>query len=225
MILIRCLRPTATVTAFPTITRAVTTGWGLCFGPAPKIIQGGTNVIVQSYYIGLDQYFSVTLYYQFTKLDRNIIPTLYKAEESADGQNVYGSYQVHLPDGRLQTVKYTADHYNGYVADVSYTGEAKYPSLKAYNNIPVKNYRVYDPASFYRNQFTSCWNFRTQRGNKITHDTIVLRLFVTYLLTKFLFLFLGLQLDFSNQKIILETFEVLDLKINFSLVVILKAFY
>ena len=87
----------------------------------------------------------------FTKLDRNIIPTLYKAEESADGQNVYGSYQVHLPDGRLQTVKYTADHYNGFIADVSYTGEAKYPSLKAYNNIPVKNYRVYDPASFYRN--------------------------------------------------------------------------
>ena len=82
--------------------------------------------------------------------------TLSKAEESADGQNVYGSYQVHLPDGRLQTVKYTADHYNGYVADVSYTGEAKYPSaVKAYhsnnNDNNVKNYRVYDPASFYRN--------------------------------------------------------------------------
>ena len=32
---------------------------------------------------------------------------------------VTGSYTVHLPDGRIQTVKYTADHYNGYVADVS----------------------------------------------------------------------------------------------------------
>ena len=26
---------------------------------------------------------------------------------------------MHLPDGRVQTVRYTADHYAGYVADVS----------------------------------------------------------------------------------------------------------
>lgn len=37
----------------------------------------------------------------------------FNAQESADGKNVIGSYQVHLPDGRIQTVKYTADHYNG----------------------------------------------------------------------------------------------------------------
>ena len=44
--------------------------------------------------------------------------------EESDGSVVEGSYRVLLPDGRVQTVKYTADHYNGYVADVSYSGDA-----------------------------------------------------------------------------------------------------
>merc|ERR1712168_850242 len=38
----------------------------------------------------------------------------FNAHEAADGKAVTGSYQVHLPDGRVQTVTYTADHYNGY---------------------------------------------------------------------------------------------------------------
>ena len=33
-----------------------------------------------------------------------------------------GVYRVLLPDGRVQTVTYTADHVNGYFADVSYSG-------------------------------------------------------------------------------------------------------
>ena len=50
--------------------------------------------------------------------------------ETADGKNVAGSYTVNLPDGRTQTVTYTADHYNGYVADVAYSGQAVYPEYK-----------------------------------------------------------------------------------------------
>ena len=46
------------------------------------------------------------------------------AAEASDGSVVSGHYSVLLPDGRLQNVKYTADHYAGYIADVSYEGYA-----------------------------------------------------------------------------------------------------
>merc|ERR1712061_600333 len=49
----------------------------------------------------------------------------FNAAESGDANGVVGgSYTVSLPDSRIQTVTYTADHANGYVAEVSYSGEA-----------------------------------------------------------------------------------------------------
>merc|ERR1712066_850318 len=49
----------------------------------------------------------------------------FNAAETSDANGVVsGSYSVSLPDGRIQHVKYTADHVNGYVAEVSYSGEA-----------------------------------------------------------------------------------------------------
>ena len=51
----------------------------------------------------------------------------FNAHETSDGEAVKGSYSVALPDGRTQHVKYTADHYNGYVAEVTYEGTAHYP--------------------------------------------------------------------------------------------------
>jgi hypothetical protein len=45
--------------------------------------------------------------------------------EDSDGKVVTGTYHVLLPDGRVQNVKYTADHYTGYVADVAYDSPAK----------------------------------------------------------------------------------------------------
>merc|ERR1712055_488510 len=48
-------------------------------------------------------------------------------EESRDGDRTEGSYYVHLPDGRLQKVTYYVDGDSGFVAEVSYEGEAQYP--------------------------------------------------------------------------------------------------
>ena len=43
----------------------------------------------------------------------------FAANENSDTKVVSGTYTVALPDGRIQTVKYTADDYTGYVADVT----------------------------------------------------------------------------------------------------------
>ncbi|KAK8384164.1 hypothetical protein O3P69_016114 [Scylla paramamosain] len=52
----------------------------------------------------------------------------YGHEEKRDGDLTEGFYYNHLPDGRLQKIKYVVDGYSGYVADVSYEGEAHYDS-------------------------------------------------------------------------------------------------
>ncbi|EFX80973.1 hypothetical protein DAPPUDRAFT_318118 [Daphnia pulex] len=55
----------------------------------------------------------------------------YAHEETSDDKGyVTGSYRTLLPDGRTQIVNYKADDYTGYVADVKYEGEAKYPEYK-----------------------------------------------------------------------------------------------
>merc|ERR1712184_31631 len=52
----------------------------------------------------------------------------FKKTESQDGNGaVTGSFVIALPDGRIQTTTYTADHYNGFVADVTYEGTPVYP--------------------------------------------------------------------------------------------------
>ena len=79
------------------------------------------------------------------------------AAEGSDGKVVTGHYSVLLPDGRLQNVKYTADHYAGYIADVSYEGYAKVAPVHApvYHAAPKPVYHpapkpVYHPAPIHK---------------------------------------------------------------------------
>ncbi len=62
--------------------------------------------------------------------------------ENSDGKVVTGSYRVALPDGRTQIVYYRADS-NGYVADVKYEGEARYPEYKpSYSSYSAPAYQT-----------------------------------------------------------------------------------
>merc|ERR1711935_1121116 len=67
----------------------------------------------------------------------------FNAAETSDVNGVVsGSYSVALPDGRTQTVTYTADHVNGYVAEVSYEGVPVYPEAKPYVPAPAPAYHA-----------------------------------------------------------------------------------
>merc|ERR1719237_924476 len=68
--------------------------------------------------------------------------TNFAANENSDTKVVSGSYTAQLPDGRVQTVTYTADHYNGYVADVKYEGVPVYPEAKPYHPAPKPGYHA-----------------------------------------------------------------------------------
>ena len=56
----------------------------------------------------------------------------FAANENSDGTQTTGFYTVALPDGRIQTIKYTVDENGGFNAEVSYEGEATYPEPSEY---------------------------------------------------------------------------------------------
>merc|ERR1712025_695395 len=67
----------------------------------------------------------------------------FNAEETSDGAgNAQGAYSVALPDGRIQHVAYTANGYDGYVADVTYEGTAVYPEAPAPGYAPAPAYHA-----------------------------------------------------------------------------------
>merc|ERR1712210_353435 len=67
---------------------------------------------------------------------------VFSAGESSDGaSNVQGSYSVNLPDGRVQHVTYHSNGYEGFVAEVTFEGEAHYPTATKYHT-PAPKYHA-----------------------------------------------------------------------------------
>ena len=69
----------------------------------------------------------------------------FKKTETQDANGVVsGSFTIALPDGRIQTTKYTADHVNGFVADVTYEGTPVYPPepKEGYGYKPAPAYKA-----------------------------------------------------------------------------------
>merc|ERR1719431_93817 len=65
--------------------------------------------------------------YQYGVSDDYSKANFQKTESQDSSGNVIGSFVIALPDGRIQTTKYTADHVHGFIAEVTYQGEPVYP--------------------------------------------------------------------------------------------------
>ncbi|XP_042883275.1 pro-resilin-like isoform X2 [Penaeus japonicus] len=70
-------------------------------------------------------------------------------EEARDGEHTQGSYYVRLPDTRLQSVKYFVDGDSGYVAEVNYEGEARFPDSYESASFESREYRPPRPVYTY----------------------------------------------------------------------------
>ncbi|XP_063601168.1 uncharacterized protein LOC134777269 [Penaeus indicus] len=66
-------------------------------------------------------------------------------EEARDGEHTQGSYYVKLPDTCLQNVKYFVDGDDGYVAEVNYEGEARFPDSYESASFESREYRPPSP--------------------------------------------------------------------------------
>ncbi|XP_068209968.1 cuticle protein 7-like isoform X1 [Palaemon carinicauda] len=63
-------------------------------------------------------------------------------QEARDGDDTQGSYYVQLPDSRLQKVSYHVDGDDGYVAEVTYEGEAQFDSVESYESASDESFEA-----------------------------------------------------------------------------------
>ena len=83
--------------------------------------------LVSSQYVPVEKLPPQPYSYEYGVAD-DYSKTNFKKTETQDANGVVtGSFTIALPDGRIQTTSYTADHVNGFVAEVSYSGEPVYP--------------------------------------------------------------------------------------------------
>jgi len=76
--------------------------------------------------------------YEYSVNDNENGPLTFNAVENRDGTDASGSYSVLLPDSRIQTVTYTVDPVNGFLAQVTYSGEARFDPVPVYK--PAASY-------------------------------------------------------------------------------------
>ncbi|XP_068247637.1 cuticle protein-like [Palaemon carinicauda] len=98
--------------------------------PAPPVYQTPKPTSEIPYVKGMPFDFQYAVKDEYNGLD-------FEHRSKSDGNVVNGQYQVLLPDGRIQTVTYNADHSKGYLADVVYKGEAQYPKTQSYKPAPT----------------------------------------------------------------------------------------
>merc|ERR1711910_272153 len=80
----------------------------------------------------VDPYADEPAYYTYEyAVNDDYSKSAFDANESRDNYLTTGKYSVALPDARIQTVTYTVDGGAGYVADVTYSGQAVYPPAPA----------------------------------------------------------------------------------------------
>merc|ERR1712038_843995 len=114
------VRPAPVVKAAPVVTS---------YAPAPVAYKPAPKVAYKPY---VDPYADEPAVYTYEYAVKDDYSAAdFGAAESRDNYLTTGKYVVALPDGRVQTVSYTVDGGNGYVADVQYSGVAQYPDAPA----------------------------------------------------------------------------------------------
>lgn len=65
----------------------------------------------------------------------------YGQQETRNLEDTEGSYSVLLPDGRLQTVNYVVNGDSGFIADVKYSGEARFSDSHSFESFESRGGR------------------------------------------------------------------------------------
>ncbi|KAK8392536.1 hypothetical protein O3P69_014729 [Scylla paramamosain] len=82
-------------------------------------------------YVPQDSYGAAPANYNFNwAVDDAASGNNYAHQETRNGDNTQGYYFVQLPDGRLQKVTYSVQGNSGFLAEVTYEGEAQYPQQR-----------------------------------------------------------------------------------------------
>ena len=85
--------------------------------------------------------------YQYGVEDAETNNSFQKSETKDASGAVLGSYVIALPDGRIQTTKYTADPVQGYQAVVTYQGSPVYPPVLP-GQLAPENIAPYVPVGY-----------------------------------------------------------------------------